>query len=64
MLDIQGIICHGQVIHTIIKSNMGGQFNYMGIEIIVEHISGGMWIIYKEELFGNMVFQIGFSLKR
>ena len=38
MLDIQGIIRHGKVIHALIKSNTGGQYDYLDINIIVEHI--------------------------
>ena len=62
MLDIQGIIFHVQVIHDLIKPNMGGQFDSVGIRIIVENIFSGMRIISKEDSFGYMVLQLGFSL--
>ena len=64
MLGIPGSICHGQVIHALIKSNMRGQFDYVGINIIVEHISGVMLIISKEDSFGDTILQLGFSLSR
>ena len=38
MLDIQGSIYHGQVIHDLIKLDMGGHFDSEGINIIVENI--------------------------
>ena len=62
MLDIQGMIYHGKFIHDLIKPNMGGKFDSVGINIIVEHISVGMWIISKEYPFGNMVIKPGFYL--
>ena len=49
MLDIQGSIFHGKYIHALIKSNMGVQLDSVGINIIVEHIVGGMCIISKED---------------
>ena len=64
MLDIQGSICHGKVIHDLIKSDMGGQFDSVGINIILEHILSCMCIISKEDSFGYMVLQILFSLSR
>ena len=64
ILDIQGSIFHGQFIHDLIKSNMGGQLDYVGINIIVEQILGGMWIISKEDSFGYMILQLLFSLYR
>ena len=60
MLDIQGNICHGQVIHYLIKLGMGEQFDIVGISITVEHILGGMWFIFKEYSFGDTVLQLGF----
>ena len=36
----------------------------MGINIIVEHILGGMRIISKEDYFRDMVLQPGFSISR
>ena len=38
---------------------MGGRFYSVGIDIILEHIYSGMWIIYKGCFFGDMVIQIG-----
>ena len=64
MLDIQGIICHGKVIHDLIKSIMGDQLDYLGINILVEHISGGMCIISTEDYFGNMFLQLGLSISK
>ena len=48
ILEIQGIICHGPFAHAIIKPNTGGQFDYVGINIIVEHIFSGTQIIQKK----------------
>ena len=42
------IICHGKVIHNLIKPNMGVNFECMCINIIVEHISSSIPIINKE----------------
>ena len=39
---------------------MGGQFDFVGINIILEHISGGIWIIPKDDSFGDTVLQLGF----
>ena len=36
----------------------------MGINIIVEHILGGMWFVSTEDSFGYMVIQLGFSFSR
>ena len=47
ILEIQGIICHGKFAHAIIKPNTGGQFDYVGINNIVEHIFSGTQIIQK-----------------
>ena len=60
MLVIWGSICYGQVIRANISLNMGGQFDSVGINIIVEHIYGGMWIIPNGDSFGDMVLQLGF----
>ena len=46
------------------SSNMGGQFDYVCINIIVEHVFGGMWIIYKEDSFVDVVLQLVFFLYR
>ena len=43
---------------------MGGQLDYVGIHIIFKHISGGMWIIYTEDYFGDMVLHLGFYFYR
>ena len=64
MLDIQGSIFHGSVIRDLIKPNMGGQLYAVGITIIVKHILVSMWIISKEDSFGYMVVQLGFSFSR
>ena len=64
MLYIQVSICNGQVIHALIKPNTGGQFDFVGINIIVEHILSGMRIISKEYYFGDMVLQLRFSFSR
>ena len=57
---IQGIIFHGKVIHYLVKSNMGSQFDSVGINVIVDHISVGMCITSKEYFFGYMVLQLRF----
>ena len=57
MLYIQCSICHGKVMHALTKPNMGVQFYYGGIKIIVEHISSGMRIISKEDSSGDMFLQ-------
>ena len=64
MLDIQGSFCHGKFIRDLIKYNMGGQLYSVDIKIIVEDISGGIWIISKENYFGGMVLQLLFYLSR
>ena len=64
MLDIQRNIFHWQVINALIKLNIGGQFYYVGINIIVEHILSGRLIIPNEYSFGYMVLQLGFSFSR
>ena len=64
MLSLQGSICHGQVMNSFLKPNTGGQFDYVGINIIVEHILSGMRIISKEYYFGDMVLQLRFSFSR
>ena len=43
---------------------MGGQFDYVITKIIVEQILGGMWIIPKEDYFGDMVLQLRLYLSR
>ena len=62
MLEIKENIWHGQVIHDIIKLDTGGKFYSVGMNIIVYHVLGGMWIISKEYYFGDMVLQLGFYL--
>ena len=57
MLYIQCSICHGKVMHALTKPNMGVQFYYGGIKIIVEHISSGMRSISKEDSSGDMFLQ-------
>ena len=64
MLEIQGSILHGKVINNLIKLYMGVQLSSVCINIIVEHILGGTWIIPKEDYFGDMIFKLGFSLSR
>ena len=63
-MDIQGSIWHGQVIHDLIKLDKEGQFDYVGIIVILEHILGCMWIIHKKDSFGDMVLQLGYYLSR
>ena len=41
---------------------MGGKFYYVGINIIVYNILCGMWIIYKEDYFEDIVLKLGFSI--
>ena len=41
---------------------MGGQFYYLIVNIIFEHILVGMWIIYKEDYFEDIVLKLGFSI--
>ena len=60
MLVNQGSICHGQLIHAIIKLNIGVQLYSVGINIIVEHILSGMWIISKEDSLGEIFFDLYF----
>ena len=53
-----------QVIHALIKSNMRGQIEYVGIDIIVEPIFWDMLIISNDDYFGDMVIQLGFFISR
>ena len=64
ILYTQGSICNWQFIFVFIKLNTVGQFYSMDINIILEQIPGGMWIISKEDSFGDMALQLGFSLSR
>ena len=64
MLDIKRSICHGKITHALIKLDMGYQFDSVGTNIIVEYISGGMWIISKEDSFVDMSLQIEFYISR
>ena len=43
---------------------MGVQFDIVGIRIIVDHILGGMLIIFKECSFGDTVIKLGFYVSR
>ena len=64
MLDIRGGICHGKVIHALIKFNMGYQLDSVGIKSIVEQISGGMYIISKWDSFGDIGPRLGLFISR
>jgi hypothetical protein len=57
VLDIQGWVSIGEIIHTLVKVHMKSNFDSFGIQIIPQNVIGGIRQKTKEDAFASMKLQ-------